>query len=327
MMHILVLGTGPKSEKHLQAYMKMKQVQIVGIVDERSGHSGREQGIPQFDSFEEAIEKLSVIDVVDLCLPIHLHKRFIEKAAALGKSIICAEPVARNRTEIQDIIDVCASNDVQLFASQRTRFTPAYEHAKQAVDSGAIGQAGVVRVTRNALFPSDRERDDLTTDDMIIDSLTPDFDFLRWCFGEVKRVYAKSFHKTNTGPIIYTLVTLRFASGMIAHVEGSWSDQTPATSFELAGDSGMITFDSQHEQSIELMTYGQSNSAFLSPTVESPWEKELTYFIDCIRNNPQPIESVTDTCKALNISLAALKSIHSNESITIPNNETGGAVS
>ena len=50
-----------------------------------------------------------------------------------------------------------------------------------------------------------------------------DYDWLRWCFGKVRRVYARGLYESKVPLTDYALVTLRFESGVIAHVEGNWA--------------------------------------------------------------------------------------------------------
>lgn len=311
-INVLVLGAGVMGRMHLKAYKKIKHVEVIGVVDHQPNKIRENKEEQFFTSFENAFNKCSGIDVVDICLPTPLHKKFIKKAARLGKDIICEKPLALSLDDVQEIIKICERYRVKLFVGHVGRFFPAYERAKELIDSGAIGQASVLRMTRNSRFPitwNDWYKDEQKSGGLILDLLIHDFDFLRWCFGEVKRVYAKAYQAVNEKQVSYSLVTLRFESGAIAHIEGSWSNQPFATSFELSGNEGMITYDSRQEQTIEHIIYGQSGSTFSSPTLCSPYEKELNHFIDCIMNNKTPIILPKDASESVKISLAALESI------------------
>lgn len=327
MIHLLILGAGPIATSHIQAYTTMAHVQIAGIVPITSDQTTVQQDIPQFASVEAAVNDLPTIDAIDICVPTHLHKAYIEKVAAFGKPVICSEPLARNKTDLEQMMNVCDTNHVQLLTGYVTRFTPAYAQAKAAIEAGAIGQPGIVRTTRNNPFPPDTDQHDVTIDDLMVNVLSQDFDFLQWCFGEVERVYAKSIAPEHSSSVIYALVTLRFTCGAIAHVEGSYSDQHASSSFELAGDAGMINFDSRTEQTIEFMTYGESNNAFLSPIVTTPLAKRQAHFIDCLSTKQKPMTSALDSYRAVSVSLAALESIQTNEPVTINHAKVGGLLS
>jgi len=51
----------------------------------------------------------------------------------------------------------------------------------------------------------------------------------------------------------YALVTLRFQSGVIAHLEGTWAHDGFSSRFEIAGEKGMINYDSREAAPIALL--------------------------------------------------------------------------
>ncbi len=197
------------------------------------------------------MEEAEHIDIVDVCVPTFLHKSYVMKAADAGKHVICEKPLARSLEDAREMLDYCREKDVRLFVGHVLRFFPEYREAKALVDQGAIGDVAVVRTTRGGGFPmawNNWYADFQNSGGLVLDMIIHDFDFLRWCFGEVERVYAKSLFGRGHYGMDYALVTLRFASGVIAHVEGTWAHESFSMKFELAGKSGIIDYDSASDQ-------------------------------------------------------------------------------
>ncbi|KAJ1563542.1 hypothetical protein HK096_000533, partial [Nowakowskiella sp. JEL0078] len=67
-----------------------------------------------FGSYDEVISNPNV-DVVYLALPTHLHAEWTKKAAKAGKHVLCEKPVAATADEVQEMVDVCAENNVVFF--------------------------------------------------------------------------------------------------------------------------------------------------------------------------------------------------------------------
>ncbi|MBD1379507.1 Gfo/Idh/MocA family protein [Metabacillus arenae] len=328
MIHVLLIGAGTMGKVHANAYQEMENVKIVGIVDAQRNAAeliAAPMGLPVYPTLEEAMDSESSIDVVDVCVPTSLHKEFVIKAANLGKHVICEKPLSRSLDDAKEMIDCCNEKNVMLFVAHVVRFFPEYQKAREVLENGNIGKPGVVRTFRGGAFPlsvNDWYADFQNSGGLVLDMIIHDFDYLRWCFGEVKRVYAKSLLGRGLARLDHAVVTLRFENGVIAHVEGSWAHEGFKTSFEIAGSKGIIEFDSLAEQpliSVKRNVKERAGEAQVpeSPLKNTPYFRQLNHFIHCIETSEEPIVSSYDAYKAMEIALAALKSIETGKVITL----------
>lgn len=321
MVHnVLLVGAGTMGRAHAKAYSKMPDVFVAGIVDinkESAESVGVLVGAPAFNNYEEAKAELKQVDVVDICVPTFLHKEYCLKAAADGKHILCEKPLAGNLHDARTIIEACEKHHVRLFVGHVLRFFPEYERAKRLLDDGAIGEAAVARTSRIGPFPNgwnDWYADISLSGGTVLDLIIHDFDFLRSCFGEVERVYAKGLAGRELARMDYSLVTLRFQNGVIAHVEGSWSHESFTMRFEIAGKKGIIEYDSSKDQPLisRSRNHLQGTTGVAvpeSPLHENPYYRELRHYMDCLESGVQPIVTAEDAYRALEISLMAIDSM------------------
>ncbi|GAF11276.1 NADH-dependent dehydrogenase [Bacillus sp. JCM 19046] len=331
MLRVMVVGLGTMGGVHAASFAAMDDVELTAVVDvreERANKAHEKYGAKAFTSFEQAVEELgSELDVMSICLPTDLHPEYVKKAADLNVAIICEKPLARTLKAAEEMIAYCEQKEVSLYVGHVVRFFPEYQKAKQAIDGGAIGQVGVVRTTRGGSYPVATEDWYANTDrsgGLVLDLMVHDFDFLRWCFGDAERVYAKNMagvSGVNEERKDYALVTIRFKNGVIAHLEGTWAHESFRTSFEFAGRDGIIQYESQKNQALvaeKASTDVKPGVAVPeSPLKQSPYALELAHFIDCIKNGAEPIVTADDAYKAVEMAMAALQSAEENRPVTI----------
>ncbi|MBO1514851.1 Gfo/Idh/MocA family protein [Metabacillus bambusae] len=328
-MKIGVVGTGTMGKLHLNAWSNMKAVTISGILgrDKRLVDQLAEKY--KSNTYMEYEELLKTdIDVIDICLPTYLHKEFVSKAAQHGKHIICEKPLALNLDECREILEICHTWGVQLFVGHTLRFSPEYKHAHDQVKRGVIGEPGVVRLSRGGPYPLGRDswyQDEGKSGGVILDLGIHEFDWVRWTFGEVERVMAKQVKRKgeNGNSIEYALVTLRMLSGTIAHMELSWAKETFESSFEIAGNKGMLTHSDRESYPITLKIKNeeeQNNGGVALPKsigTKSPLQLQLEHFTKCLENAEKPIISAEDAMKAVEIAVAAIESVKSGQPVSL----------
>lgn len=330
MLQVLVIGAGTMGRTHAAAYTSMPGVKLAGIADiraEKAQQLADKYGAQAYASFEAAVASLGAtrIDVIDVCLPTPFHKDYVVKAADIGKHVICEKPLARSEADARFMINYCQDKGVRLFVGHVLRFFPEYVKAKSLLDQGSIGKPAVIRAGRGGGYPVGWNHwysDFGASGGITLDAMIHDFDYLRWCFGEVERVYAKGLHGRHQAQLDYSLVTLRFRSGVIAHVEGTWAHEGFSMNLEMAGTSGVIDYDSAKDSPLLFKT--RSSAATVpgvvvpeSPLERSPYYRELEHFMSCIRDGSEPVVSAEDAYEALRIALAALASMASGEPVVI----------
>ncbi|WP_082235346.1 Gfo/Idh/MocA family protein [Halobacillus massiliensis] len=331
MKNILLIGAGTMGTVHAQTYQSIKDANLVGIVDfrkEKANELAKASETQAFYSLEDAVEELEQIDLIDICLPTHLHKEYVQKAADLGVHVCCEKPLALTLEEADEMMNYCDEKGVRLFVGHVVRFFPEYVQAKEKVEQGVIGKPAVVRTSRGGVFPTgwtDWYADFNKSGGLLLDLVIHDFDYLRWCFGEVERVFAKNLSSRRNDRNDYSLVTLRFNNGIIAHVEGTWAHEGFSSKFEFAGTKGIIDYDSSEVSPVRAVKKSpvQQTSGVVvpeSPLKATPFYKELSHFIECLEKDQEPIVTPQDGYKAMEIAFAAKKSAETGEPVYLNHN-------
>ena len=97
-VNIGMVGAGFLAETRARCYAGVTgcAARIVAVMSrsrERADAYARKYGVPDvYGDFTELLARPD-IDLVDLCVPNHLHRSMTEAAAAAGKHIVCAKPL------------------------------------------------------------------------------------------------------------------------------------------------------------------------------------------------------------------------------------------
>lgn len=306
---------------HSLAYQEIPGVRVCAVTSRDAGkatHLAENWNASVYHSLDEML-KCEQLDAVDICLPTSMHRQATERVAASGKHVICEKPIAATIEDAEAMIDACQAHGVKLMIAHSARFHPEILAARQELLGGSLGKPAMVRTSRISPYPDwSTWFEDYGDTGSLIDMAIHDFDLLRWCFGDVEQVFTR---KAASNRKDHTLTILRFASGVIAHVEAGWSypPGVPVQiSLEIAGTRGVALFDRSNSQ--PLLIYGsggRSDGLAETPLNNRQYVGELTHFVSCIRSGIEPLTSGHEGIEALRISLAAVQSMRTGLPVRI----------
>ncbi len=325
-MKVAMIGAGGMARTHAQCYQRMPDVSVAAVFDssaEAADKLARDVGATAYSDAGAMLDQTEP-DVVDVCVPTPWHAEYVCMAAeARPKGIVVEKPMGRTVADCARMMEACRRAGVPLFPAHVLRFFPEYALARTQVLSGAVGTVACVRTRRGGPFPRAWNnwygRMELSGG-VILDLIIHDFDWLRWTFGEVERVFAYGLAAGQGASAEvtkdYALVTLRFASGVIGHVEGTWADPGGfKVAIEIAGQEGLLEYNFNQPTSPAYIAAlegpagsGPGVAVPENPTAESPYYLELAHFVSCLRTGAQPSITPEDGKEAVRIALAAIDS-------------------
>ncbi len=329
-MKVGIVGVGFMGTTHAAAWAET-DARLTGFAAETTDEAQRLAAQYGARVFPDLKALLGAVDVVDICAPTYLHYEMVLAAAAAGKHIICEKPLARTAAQGQAMIAACRTAGVQLLVAHVVRFFPEYALAKATVASGQIGRPAVIRLTRGSFRPKkpvgnwflDFEK----SGGLMLDLMIHDFDYARWIAGEVGSVFAKNVGGARpNAPVEYGLAILKHKSGALSHVAGAWAYPPPTfrTGLEIAGERGLIEFDSEATTPIRMLLQksGDTNSPDVglpaSPLSESPYTTQIKEFYAALVDGKPARVSAEDGLAAVQIALAAIESARTGKAVTLP---------
>jgi len=328
-MKVGIVGAGFMGTTHAAGWAETP-AEIIGVTAETQQESSALAERYHTKVYSSLDAMLPEVDVIDICSPTHLHHEMVLKAVAAGKHIVCEKPLARTRGQAQEMLIACEKAGVQLLVAHVVRFFPEYALAHSAVVEGQIGKPAVIRLHRGSYRPKKPAGnwflDEEKSGGILMDLMIHDYDYARWVAGEVESVSARRVTELHPdAPIDYGLVILSHRSGALSHIAGAWAYPPPTfrTHLEIAGDRGLIEFDSDGTAPIQnlIIKTGGSDAPDValpsSPVSESPYTTQIKEFYAALADGKRARVSATDGLVAVQIAEAALQSAHTGQSVKL----------
>ncbi len=326
MLKIALAGAGTLGGDHAHNFASIDGCQVVVVYDvvkENAQKLASEIGAEATD--DENRLYADDIDVLVVTTPTPFHADYCIKAAKAGKHIFCEKPLARTLEQGEQVIEAVRDAGVTMMVGHVLRWFDPYARARELVQSGAIGEVGMARLSRINTLPGGPQSWFAKYEwsgGVILDMSIHDLDWLLWTFGPVERVYTRGLYQRL--PVMdYALMNIRLRSGAIAHVEGSWADLGQfRTTMEIAGSGGLIQHDSTstvtlNVQSREAEGGLEAVQRPASPAPKSPYLLEDEHFIECVRTGATPMVTAEDAFEALRLALACCQSAETGEIVRL----------
>lgn len=148
MIRVAILGAGIGRE-HLEAYRALPNLFSVGTVVDQD--AARAESIRAGDSFTVETEVQAAlddpqIDLIDICLPPHLHVPVTLQALSAGKHVICEKPLATSMADVDRIRKAAADSGRRVFPVFQYRWGPALAQLRGLMAAGLTGapQVGAI---------------------------------------------------------------------------------------------------------------------------------------------------------------------------------------
>lgn len=328
--HVGLIGAGGIARPHLDAWIALGADVAVYAV-EGSERLAEEYGIRRVSTLPELFE---FADFVDICTPTPTHHELALAAIDAGLDVICEKPIARTVEHGRAIEAAASAAGVAIYPGHVVRFFPEYRAAKMAIDDGTIGRAAILRFARTGQAPAAGSwfYDEAQSGGIVMDQMLHDIDQAVWMAGPVFEVYATQNPMAVDGVLVAPIsaqLALTHADGAISYIAGTWGPPGTVfrTSFELAGDRGVLSFDSLANPTV-LTQLAEVESVSYLPSIgsnESPYLTELREFADAFAGGPKPRVSIADAIIAVGIAQAAEQSLASGLPVAIETMPAAGS--
>ena len=91
-----IVGAGFLAQTRARCYGRVRGARILAVASRtqaRGEEYAQAHGVPPICEDLDELLARPEIQIVDLCVPNHLHRPFAEKAAEAGKHIVCTKPL------------------------------------------------------------------------------------------------------------------------------------------------------------------------------------------------------------------------------------------
>lgn len=266
------------------------------------------------------------VELVDICVPVYLHKPYALAAIAAGKNVLCEKPLARTSDDAQEIAVAAEKAGVQFLTGMCIRFWPEYQHALETVKSGKAGK--ILSATFKRISPDINGNgwqnwfmNSELSGGAILDLHLHDVDFVRQLMGLPKAVTAFGAKgiRCDTKGIDHVLASFDYGDGSLVTLEGGWAPAkgTPfEMSFQIMCEKMTLRFAADGYSLI----HEDGKIEKPQPATEglpTGWHVEIDYLLDCILKNKKPEMPLSEVVEAIRLVEAEIASIHQRKTIVL----------
>ncbi|HWV34366.1 MAG TPA: Gfo/Idh/MocA family oxidoreductase [Thermomicrobiales bacterium] len=284
------------------------------------------------------------IDVVDICLPHHLHTDAIIAAAKAGKAILCEKPLCTNLEDARRIQQALEESGVIFMSAHNQLFQPSLIEARRLIATGAIGTPFLFRSIESfqnrAFNPHSRTpvsagdlagwRADLKQSgggELLDTGYHGTYRLLALAnndrpievTGFLSRFLMTHLPTEDTGQVV-----VRFASGAVGTILTSWAlDVVGGTQFEVSGEHGALAGSASE---LRHQVYRWPEPSKLETPVISSFTAEIGHFIEVVRSGADNPASFDLAARVLQVIKGAYLSAQLGQTVSLPEDPTGDPV-
>jgi len=305
-MRIGVIGLGFMGSTHLQALAKVQAAQVVAVVSRNEkrlsgdlSDIGGNLAIPgarmdfsgyrKYRSVEEALADDN-IDVVDICVPTHLHEEITIAALKQGKHVLVEKPMALDGPAADRMAEEAEKSKRVLMVAQVLRFFPEYTGLSDLVRSGRFGNVRSAIFRRRTAVPTwgEWEFDRSKSGGGVYDLLIHDVDIALHLFGVPESISATG-HEDLRGGVDTITSQFYYPEVDSVTITGGWHHRGAypfSMEYTVLAENGVVEFSSAGRPAT---VYWKDEKSELLPAPEiDPFAEELRYFIECCQSRQIP---------------------------------------
>lgn len=135
MLKVGVLGAGHLGKIHLKLLNQSEKYELVGFYDANSENAEKifaEFGYKKFDTIEELI---AAVDVVDVVTPTLSHFEVAKKTITGGKHLFIEKPITNTFAEAEELIALAKKHGVKGQVGHVERFNPAFRAVASRIEN------------------------------------------------------------------------------------------------------------------------------------------------------------------------------------------------
>ncbi len=320
MIRVGLLGTGFACY-HAELYNKIDGYELVWIYG-RNKEKLRElkgkHNVKITNKIEDILEDESV-DLIDVCLPTHMHEEWVIKALNYNKDVFCETPISYCVKETERMAKVSNETKKKVFVDLFYKFSTPH---KRAVDLIKSNQLGDLKVFKSFNMTS-RVWGDLSINKNISDFHIHNYDFLLEVMPDVKSLFSSAISLGEGKSSVIT--TMKFEDDEKMAIIESHSD-LPDNSpffigFELICTTGIIKFSGEYgiKSKEEFVIYHDTGEKeLLKLQMKDDYEEVLLHVLDCLKNKRKSkVLDLSDSIKSLELINIVKESINTNKVINI----------
>jgi predicted dehydrogenase len=302
-MKVGLMGAGFMGQMHGGILGKLEGVECTALLEQDAEKASRLAGKIGGKVFSDpdSFFREGDFEVVDICLPTHLHEPMIVKSLGEGKHVLCEKPLTLSVKSAERIRKAVHASGLKFMVAQVIRFWPQYRKLREMIGKGDIGLIESVYAYRLSETPrwATWFRLPEKGGGALFDLHIHDLDFVYTLCGKPKSLFcAGSRGEFGAWDSVSSVLSWKDKHAVI---QSDWK-HLPGFPFQFGirvrGSKGALEYRFQVTGNVESKSGAAEQFLYATQDrVEQPdcsgypdgYEAEIRYFLDCVKND-KPVE-------------------------------------
>jgi len=303
-----VIGVGHLGEFHVQKYVAMPEVELVGVVDtnpDRANEIARRYNTRPYGEHHDILQR---VDAVSLAVPTEKHFELAKDILSEGVHLLVEKPITYTLEPADTLINMAREKDLVLQVGLVERFNPAVVTMESMLKEPVF-----VESHRMNIFTTRG-----TDVDVVLDLMIHDLDIILHVVpSEVEEIHAVGI-SVITGKTDIANVRMIFGNGTVGNLTASRVSDKTLRKIRVFQPDAYIAVDCfKREISVtRLDSEVKDSSNFPQVTTNKtkfpgsdPLADEISSFVHAVMNGVEPVVSGPDGRRALKYALGIIDQI------------------
>ena len=318
-MKALVIGYGSIGKRHIQNLSELDGISITVCTNRKIDTYLKKQKCKIIKNLENCLT--SSFDFAIISNESNLHANTALILARKKIPFIIEKPLSHEMKNVKQLINLVKKNNLITLMGCNLRFHPCIKKIKYLINENKIGKIHSVKVENGSYLPDWHSSENYQKSyasrkelggGVVLTSIH-EIDYLYWFFGDVNEVISMngkfSNLKINVDDLSSSL--LLFKNNFISELHLDYFQHFPFRSCKIIGEKGIIYWDTEIN-CVKIFNpktkRWKKEFSLINYNFDSTYKEELKYFLNCLKNNNQSMNSVEDGFVVLQIALAILRS-------------------
>jgi len=323
MLNVGVFGVGHLGKYHLNNWLEIEGVKVVGFFDPNNEIAKEVSEKYNIKRFLDEDKLFDACDIIDVVIPTDKHFDICMRALRKCKHVFVEKPLANTMEEAKELVNMAREANVKMQVGHVERFNPAFVALKDVKMNPMF-----IEVHRLSQFnPRGTEVS------VVLDLMIHDIDIiLSIVKSGVKNIYANGVTVMTDTPDIAN-VRIEFNNGCVANLTSSRISMKKMRKMRLFQKDAYISIDflekkteiikmkeeeDENSFSFDLETpNGTKTISISNPSIEegNAIKQELQSFVKSIKNNTTPIVNEIDGYMAMEVAHQIIEKINSTNNL------------
>ena len=303
MTKVLIVGYGSIGNRHLENFLRFKDIQLTVYTKRNDIQLLKKKGIKVSDSLNECLKENPDIGIIANETSLHVPTAI--KLAKAGLDLFLEKPLSNSLKDVEKLHAIVKKKKLITQMGCNLRFHPCIKKIKSLIEQQKIGRIISAQVKSCSYLPDyhrweDYRRSYAARKELgggVILTQIHEIDYMYWLFQEVENVISMSgkFSDLDVNVEDYAASLLRFKNKIIGELHMDYFQRPDFKSCQIRGTKGEIYWDSDNncvniynmnkkrwKTEMEIKNY-QRNFSYV---------EQLKHFLQCVKQRKKTINDL-----------------------------------